>query len=138
MSDAPLRIAMWSGPRNISTALLRSWGNRSDTAVWDEPLYAFYLKETGIAHPGAAEVIAHHEPDWQKVVAALVGPGRDVGARQGDTPGRVEPEAGPSGGPEARPVRQLQHDQISHELRRGYAAGVQLPYDLDDEATGDA
>jgi hypothetical protein len=64
---------MWSGPRNISTALLRSWGNRSDTAVCDEPLYAFYLKETGIAHPGAAEVIAHHEPDWQKVVAGLVG-----------------------------------------------------------------
>jgi hypothetical protein len=74
MIGTPLRIAMWSGPRNISTALLRSWGNRSDTAVWDEPLYAFYLKETGIAHPGAAEVIAHHEPDWQKVVAALVGP----------------------------------------------------------------
>jgi hypothetical protein len=64
---------MWSGPRNISTALLRSWGNRSDTAVCDEPLYAFYLKETGLAHPGAAEVIAHHEPDWRKVVAGLVG-----------------------------------------------------------------
>jgi hypothetical protein len=64
---------MWSGPRNISTALLRSWGNRSDTAVWDEPLYAFYLNETGIAHPGAAEVIAHHESDWRKVVSALVG-----------------------------------------------------------------
>jgi hypothetical protein len=73
MIGPPVRIAMWSGPRNISTALLRSWGNRSDTAVCDEPLYAFYLKETGIAHPGAAEVIAHHEPDWRKVVAGLVG-----------------------------------------------------------------
>lgn len=69
----PLRIAMWSGPRNISTALMRSWGNRPDTFVCDEPLYAHYLAATGIAHPGAAEVIAHHESDWQKAVAALVG-----------------------------------------------------------------
>jgi hypothetical protein len=52
---------------------MRSWGNRSDTAVCDEPLYAYYLRATGIDHPGAAEVIAHHEPDWQKAVAALVG-----------------------------------------------------------------
>jgi hypothetical protein len=69
----PVRIAMWSGPRNISTALMRSWGNRSDTAVWDEPLYGFYLRATALAHPGAAEVIAHHESDWRKVVAALLG-----------------------------------------------------------------
>ena len=69
----PLRIAMWSGPRNISTALLRSWGNRPDTAVCDEPLYAHYLQQTGLDHPGAAEVIAHHEPDWRKAVAGLVG-----------------------------------------------------------------
>lgn len=75
MADpAPLRIAMWSGPRNISTALLRSWGNRSDTAVCDEPLYAHYLAQTGKDHPGAAEVIAHHEPDWRKVVRWLTGP----------------------------------------------------------------
>jgi len=73
MPGPPLRIAMWSGPRNISTALLRSWGNRPDTAVCDEPLYAHYLRRTGIAHPGAAEVIAHHEADWQEAVAALVG-----------------------------------------------------------------
>jgi hypothetical protein len=70
----PVRIAMWSGPRNISTALMRSWGNRPDTVVWDEPLYAFYLRETALAHPGAAEVIARHESDWRKVVAGLVGP----------------------------------------------------------------
>ena len=68
-----MRIAMWSGPRNLSTAMMRSWGNRPDTAVCDEPLYAHYLRETGIDHPGAAEVIAHHEPDWRKVVAGLVG-----------------------------------------------------------------
>jgi hypothetical protein len=65
------RIAMWSGPRNISTALLRSWGNRPDTFVCDEPLYAHYLLKTGIAHPGADEVIRSQENDWRKVVAWL-------------------------------------------------------------------
>jgi hypothetical protein len=62
---------MWSGPRNISTAMMRSWGNRPDTFVCDEPLYAHYLQQTGIDHPGAAEVIAGHEPDWRKVVEWL-------------------------------------------------------------------
>lgn len=65
---------MWSGPRNISTAMLRSFGQRADTVVCDEPLYAHYLKTTGLPHPGAEEVIAHHEPDWEKAVAALVAP----------------------------------------------------------------
>jgi len=69
----PLRVAMWSGPRNISTAMMRSWGNRPDTAVCDEPLYAHYLQHTGFDHPGAAEVIARHEPDWRAAVAGLVG-----------------------------------------------------------------
>jgi len=64
----PIRIAMWSGPRNISTAMMRSWGNRPDTVVVDEPFYAFYLKETGTKHPGAKEVIAQGETDWRKVV----------------------------------------------------------------------
>jgi hypothetical protein len=68
------RIAMWSGPRNISTALMRSWGNRSDTFVCDEPLYAHYLLKTGMPHPGAEEVIRHHENDWRKVVDWLTGP----------------------------------------------------------------
>jgi hypothetical protein len=67
------RIAMWSGPRNISTAMLRSWGNRPDTFVCDEPFYAYYLKQTGIDHPGRDEVIAHHESDWRKVVLWLTG-----------------------------------------------------------------
>jgi len=68
-----MRIAMWSGPRNISTAMLRSWGNRADTFVCDEPFYAHYLQQTGLSHPGAAEVIAHHEADWRKVAAWLTG-----------------------------------------------------------------
>jgi hypothetical protein len=65
---------MWSGPRNISTALMRSWGNRPDTAVCDEPLYAHYLRVTGVDHPGADEVIARHEPDWRKAVDFLLAP----------------------------------------------------------------
>ena len=69
-----MRIAMWSGPRNISTALMRSWGNRPDTVVCDEPLYAHYLLRTGIRHPGAEEVVRCHEPDWREVVAWLTGP----------------------------------------------------------------
>jgi hypothetical protein len=53
---------------------MRSWGNRPDTAVWDEPFYAHYLLRTGIEHPGAQEVIAHHEDDWRKVVDTILGP----------------------------------------------------------------
>ena len=51
----PVRIAMWSGPRNISTAMMRAWGNGDDTVVIDEPFHAYYLKVTGIEHPGADE-----------------------------------------------------------------------------------
>lgn len=68
------RIAMWSGPRNISTALMRAWENRPDTWVVDEPLYAHYLTQVSVAHPGVDEVIAHHDGDWQRVVRGLVGP----------------------------------------------------------------
>ncbi|HYR23327.1 MAG TPA: hypothetical protein VEP30_10460 [Chthoniobacterales bacterium] len=67
MTSNPVRIAMWSGPRNISTAMMRAWGNRADTAVIDEPFYAYYLERTGKKHPGAAEVIAQGETDWRKV-----------------------------------------------------------------------
>lgn len=70
----PIRIAMWSGPRNISTAMMRAWGNRPDTFVIDEPFYAYYLKATGKQHPGAVEVIATGETDWRKVVSQLTGP----------------------------------------------------------------
>jgi sulfotransferase family protein len=69
-----IRIAMWSGPRNISTAMMRAWGNRQDTFVVDEPFYAYYLQATGTQHPSAEEVIAAGETDWRKVVAQLTGP----------------------------------------------------------------
>ena len=65
------RIAMWSGPRNISTAMMRSWGNRPDTAVIDEPFYAYYLERTGKGHPVAAKVIAAGETNWRKVAGRL-------------------------------------------------------------------
>lgn len=65
---------MWSGPRNISTAMLRAWGNRPDTFVTDEPLYAHYLLHTRLPHPGAEEIIAWQEPDWRKVAEWLTGP----------------------------------------------------------------
>ena len=72
--NQPIRIAMWSGPRNISTAMMRSWGNRQDTVVIDEPFYPYYLYATGKNHPGADEVIATGETDWSKVVGRLTGP----------------------------------------------------------------
>src|SRR5437016_3491283 len=72
--STPIRIAMWSGPRNISTAMMRAWGNRKDTVVVDEPFYAYFLKSTGKSHPGADEVIARGETDWPKVAAAMTGP----------------------------------------------------------------
>lgn len=69
-----LRIAMWSGPRNISTAMMRAWENRADTAVVDEPFYAYYLQQTGAPHPGREEVLASQPTDWREVVEALSGP----------------------------------------------------------------
>ena len=65
---------MWSGPRNVSTACMRSWENRGDTLVVDEPFYAHYLRATGIDHPGRDEVIASQSTDWREVAAMLHGP----------------------------------------------------------------
>jgi hypothetical protein len=62
---------MWSGPRNISTAMMRSFGARRDCAVVDEPLYAHYLVATGLDHPARAEVIASQPTDWSSVVERL-------------------------------------------------------------------
>ena len=70
----PLRIAMWSGPRNISTAMMRAFGQRADCAVSDEPFYAAYLAATGLDHPMRAEVIASQPRDWRDVAVAMAGP----------------------------------------------------------------
>ncbi len=71
---APIRIAMWSGPRNISTAMMRSFENRPDTIVSDEPFYAAYLLASGIDHPMRAESIASQPTDWRDVVRDITGP----------------------------------------------------------------
>lgn len=65
---------MWSGPRNISTAMMRSFENRPDCVVSDEPLYGPYLHTTGKPHPGAAEVIADQGIDWRESVKFITGP----------------------------------------------------------------
>ncbi len=98
-----VRIAMWSGPRNISTAMMRSFGNRADAFVTDEPLYAFYLRRTGIDHPMRAETLAAHEADWRVVVDWLTGPV-----------------------PEGRPVWYVKHmtHHLLPDVDRGWIAGM--------------
>jgi len=91
---ATVRVAMWSGPRNISTAMMRAWENRPDTFVVDEPLYAHYLDHTGRDHPVAEQVIAAGETDWPKVVEWLT-----------------------SGSPDGQPVfyqKQMAHQLLPH------------------------
>jgi len=73
MSDV-VRVGMWSGPRNISTAMMRAFENRPDTVVVDEPLYAAYLARTGIDHPMRDEVIAAQPTDAAAAVAELAAP----------------------------------------------------------------
>ncbi len=76
-----MRVAMWSGPRNISTAMMRAFENRADTVVVDEPLYAAYLARTGIDHPAREAVIASQPTDVAEAVAGLsapLPPGRSI------------------------------------------------------------
>ena len=99
----PLRVAAWSGPRNISTAMMRAWENRSDCAVSDEPLYAHYLQATELDHPGRDEVIQAGRVagslDWRRVVEAL--------------------STGPA--PESRPLWYQKH--MTHHLLPGIDTG---------------
>ena len=67
-------IAMWSGPRNLSTAMMRSFGARADCTVWDEPFFAPFLKATGKAHPGREETLAAHETDPEEVARLCTAP----------------------------------------------------------------
>ena len=66
-----MKIAMWSGPRNLSTAMMYAFGQRADCAVWDEPFYAPYLARTGLDHPMRDAIIAAHEADADAVAAAI-------------------------------------------------------------------
>lgn len=72
-----VRIAMWSGPRNLSTAMMRSFGNRADTFVSDEPFYGAFLKTSGADHPMRDAVIAAMDCDWGSVMRTLAGPAPD-------------------------------------------------------------
>ena len=66
-----MRIACWSGPRNISTALMRSWSSRNDSFVSDEPLYAYYLKEKQFKHPMYKEIIQTYPNEYNQIVKNL-------------------------------------------------------------------
>jgi len=67
-----VRINMWSGPRNLSTALMYSWAQRADTTVLDEPLYGHYLRVTGRRHPGDDEVLVAQNPQGDEVIADVL------------------------------------------------------------------
>jgi hypothetical protein len=71
-SGATLRLNVWSGPRNISTALMYAFAERRDTRVIDEPLYAHYLRVSGVDHPGREEVLAAMDSDGEKVVREVI------------------------------------------------------------------
>ncbi len=66
-----VRIAMWSGPRNISTAMMRSWENRPDCSVVDEPFYAAYLARTRLDHPMREQILQAQSSDYEAVVGTL-------------------------------------------------------------------
>ena len=68
----PLRVNLWSGPRNVSTALMYSFAQRADTRVVDEPLYAHYLRVSGAPHPGREDVLRSLDPDGERVVRAVI------------------------------------------------------------------
>lgn len=68
-----ITIAMWSGPRNISTAMMYAFGNRADCQAWDEPFYGFAVRY-GYDHPMRDEIIAANETNWEKLVAACLAP----------------------------------------------------------------
>ena len=72
-----MNIFMWSGPRNLSTALMRSFENREDTKVWDEPLYAYYLNETKKDHPMFKEIIETYEININKLTKKIVSTNKD-------------------------------------------------------------
>lgn len=69
-----VKLAMWSGPRNLSTAMMYAFAARGDCAVWDEPFYAAYLAATGVDHPMQAEILAAQDGDPDRIAAACAGP----------------------------------------------------------------
>ena len=84
-----IRIAMWSGPRNLSIAMMRSFGSRADTFVSDEPFYGCFLKDTGADHPMRDEVIAAMDCEWRSVMTSLRGPIPEGQSLEGGTVPRI-------------------------------------------------
>ena len=68
-----INLFVWSGPRNISTALMRSFENRKDTKVCDEPFYAYYLNKTGLNHPLREKILASQSINWDEIISQLNG-----------------------------------------------------------------
>jgi len=69
---ATLRLNLWCGPRNVSTALMYSFRQRPDTRVVDEPLYAHYLTHSDAVHPGTTDIIGSMASDIERVLANVV------------------------------------------------------------------
>lgn len=67
------RLAMWSGPRNLSTAMMYAFAQHSDCAVWDEPFYAAYLTATGLDHPMGDAIVAAGDTDPETVITKCLG-----------------------------------------------------------------
>lgn len=108
----PRRISIWSGPRNVSTALMYAFRSRRDAIVFDEPLYGHYLATSGAVHPGMDAVLAAMDTDGERVVRdVLLGDAPPAG------PGtRGFAEAGRPG--EAPPgVRLRVYKNMAHHLR---------------------
>ncbi len=129
-----LRIAMWSGPRNISTTMMRSFGARSDCAVSDEPFYGCFLKETRADHPMASEVIAAMDCDWASVAEAMRG--RAPGGRpvwyQKHMPHHMEGPVSIRDFPDhahAFLIREPERVITSYGVKRGEARFEDLRYD---------
>ena len=113
-STAAVRIAMWSGPRTVSTALMRAWENRPDTVVVDEPLYAFYLSATGLDHPGAGR--GDRQPAGCLAGGAVVA-GRRSAACRGDDLLRQAHDAPPAAVGGSCRVRAVRHAFLIRDPR---------------------
>lgn len=128
-----VRIAMWSGPRNISTTMMRSFSSRADCAVSDEPFYGAFLKASGADHPMAAEVIADMDCDWHGVAAAMRGavPGGKAVWYQKHMPHHMEGPVGIAQFPDhhhAFLIREPERVIASYGVKRGAARFEDLGY----------
>ena len=121
-------IAMWSGPRNLSTAMMRSFGARPDCAVIDEPFFAPFLNVTGKAHPGRDETLAAHETDPDKVAALCLAQTSQAYSFQKHMPHHMLPEFPMGWAAQAKHFFLLRHPQ---RVIASYAKG-RAEFDLDD------